>query len=230
MRLLSLIQQKYWISRRKIVDIIKKWWLLVNWEKVSEFWFILKKWDNIVFSFDKKKYNLTFDSFDISTKIVLFNKPVGYVVSKTDKFNKNIYLLLPEKFKNYYYIWRLDKNSCWLLLLTNNPKIVNEYEHPKFWIKKEYEVEIKQKFNELDKKNMIKWIYDENEFLKFFNIEFIEKKWRYFLNIVLNEWKKRHIRRVLKYFWYDIICLKRISEWQYKLWKLEEWKYIEVNI
>ncbi len=36
--------------------------------------------------------------------LILLNKPVGYVASKSDPHNKTIYELLPPEFKNYYYI------------------------------------------------------------------------------------------------------------------------------
>jgi 16S rRNA U516 pseudouridylate synthase RsuA-like enzyme len=43
--------------------------------------------------------------------MIVFNKPIGVVCSKSDKHNKTIYELLPKKFANYFYIGRLDKDS-----------------------------------------------------------------------------------------------------------------------
>ncbi len=75
--------------------------------------------------------------------IVLFNKPKGYAVSKEDKHNKTIYELLPaSRKKDFYYIGRLDKDSHGLLLLTNDPALVDYYEKPENDIHKIYEVQI----------------------------------------------------------------------------------------
>ncbi|MDR2189791.1 MAG: hypothetical protein LBP53_00955 [Candidatus Peribacteria bacterium] len=77
-----------------------------------------------------------------SPKLVLFNKPKGYVVSKSDPHTPTIYTLLPSAFHHYYYIGRLDKESRGLLLLTDSPALVHRYTHPKFHIEKEYLVQL----------------------------------------------------------------------------------------
>jgi pseudouridine synthase len=53
-----------------------------------------------------------------------------------------MYELLPEKFHQYYYIGRLDKESRGLVLLTNSPELVHQYEHPSFNITKEYLIQL----------------------------------------------------------------------------------------
>jgi 23S rRNA pseudouridine2605 synthase len=58
--------------------------------------------------------------------------------------------LLPEKFQNYFYIGRLDKDSRGLLLMTNDSSLVNEYEHPSKKIEKEYIVQIDRQFSSND--------------------------------------------------------------------------------
>jgi 16S rRNA U516 pseudouridylate synthase RsuA-like enzyme len=47
--------------------------------------------------------------------------------------------------------------------------------------------------------------------------------------VILNEWKKRHIRRVIKNLWYHLIDLQRIKEAQYTLpndLSEGEWRYV----
>ncbi|MDR0650179.1 MAG: hypothetical protein LBG59_01925 [Candidatus Peribacteria bacterium] len=81
---------------------------------------------------------------------MLFNKPKGYVVSKSDPYNTTIYELLPPTFQTYYYIGRLDKESRGLLLLTNTPKLVHQYEHPRFAITKEYLIQLSSPLSSAD--------------------------------------------------------------------------------
>lgn len=177
--------------------------------------------------------------------IVAFNKPKGFVVSKDDKFNKTIYEFLPDSWKrDFFYVGRLDKDSNWLLLLTNVPELVNEIEHPSKNIFKIYEVFINKNL----KTNLIKkfkkgffvseeWRLANHEDDKKFkdeNIEFLQmydvsvqkdNKWRPFLRVLLTYWKKRHIRRMLKAVWYDVKSLTRIKFWKYELWNLKSWQY-----
>jgi 16S rRNA U516 pseudouridylate synthase RsuA-like enzyme len=39
-----------------------------------------------------------------SSILILFNKPIGCVASKSDPHNKTIYDILPPEYHNYYYI------------------------------------------------------------------------------------------------------------------------------
>ena len=159
--------------------------------------------------------------------LILFNKPQWVVVSKSDPHNKTIYELLPEEFQNFYYIWRLDRESRGLLLLTNSSQLVYQYEHPKFWIEKEYIITVTSKISLDDLQQMKTWVIDDGEKLKFLDIK---EKAPLQYRILLNEGKKRHIRRVIKCLWYILTDLQRIQEWKWKLWDLEEWKRKKIKI
>lgn len=177
--------------------------------------------------------------------IVAFNKPVDYVVSKDDKHNKTIYEILPKSWKeDFYYVWRLDKDSRGLLLLTNVSELVNEFEHPSRNIFKIYEVEITKPFRTQLRDRFKKWILvtedwelvknpqDEKyrwvqmDYLQAYDVSYHkDSKWRYFVRILLTYWKKRHIRRMLKAFGYKINSLTRVKYWKYELWKIRPWQY-----
>jgi len=177
--------------------------------------------------------------------IVMFNKPIWYVVSKYDKHNKIIFDILPTSWKkDFYYIWRLDKDSTWLLLLTNVPELVNEIEHPSRNIFKIYEVQIDKPLKTQLKEKFKKWIlvtqegeyvkntkdpirrWKEMDLLKMHDVSYHkDSRWRYFVRVLLTYWKKRHIRRMLKAFWYKINSLTRVKFWKYELWNLKTWSY-----
>jgi 23S rRNA pseudouridine2605 synthase len=178
--------------------------------------------------------------------IVSFNKPKWFVVSKEDKHNKTIFELLPSSWKkDFYYIGRLDKDSHWLLLLTNSPELVNYFENPKSRIIKIYEVKINKLLKDRHISIMKKWIpvneewesikdVAENknskskiELLKFYDVTKTRtrKNWE-ILRILLKEWKKRHIRRLLNAFDYKVLDLKRIKVWKYEIGNIKIWKYM----
>lgn len=90
------------------------------------------------------------------SQIILFYKPVGYTVSKSDPHNDTIFDILPFEWKRIYYpIGRLDKDSCGLLLLTDNSVWVNQLSHPRYEHHKVYHVLLKQKWNPVDEAAML---------------------------------------------------------------------------
>lgn len=218
MQIIPYLQSSKWLSRRKIVALIKNDQIFLNNEKIESFKSELKNGDILtIIDENWDKENVTISEFNesLNWKIILFNKPKWYVVSKSDPHNSTIYELLPEKFKNRYYIWRLDKDSRWLVILTGTPALVHQIEHPKFEIDKEYLIQLTSQFKDEDKQKAKSWILDEWEVLKFKDIMHTKDALVY--KVILKEWKKRHIRRVIKHLWYNLIDLQRIKEAQRSL-------------
>ena len=230
MQIIPFLQNSKWLSRRKIVSLIQNGQIFLNNEKIESFKSELKNWDALTIIDDEwNNENVTISECSDSPKwkLILFNKPKWYVVSKSDPHNSTIYELLPEEFKNRYYIGRLDKDSRGLVLLTDTPALVNQFEHPKFGIEKEYLIQLSTPFREWDHQKVKSWIIDEWEQLKFLDIQPTKNPLTY--KVILNEWKKRHIRRVIKKLWYNLIDLQRIKEAQYYLpddLPEGQWKYV----
>ncbi len=93
--------------------------------------------------------------------------------------------------------------------------MVNEYEHPKHGIEKEYIVELDRSLHHADLKKAIEGVRDEDEVLKTLKITLFKKPYHY--DIVLNEGKKRHIRRLFRALGYRVMDLQRIREGKYVL-------------
>jgi len=226
MRLLTYIQTRHQISRRNFVALIKQGCVFVNEKKIDAYTQEVQNGDHIIITSPKYTLKETVQIEQTSSKIILFNKPKGYVASKSDPHNKTIYDMLPPEFKNYYYIWRLDKDSHWLLLLTDDPGLVNSYEHPKHGIEKEYVIELDRTLHHADLKKALQWVVYEDETLKALKITVFKKPYHY--TIVLNEGKKRHIRRMFQVIWYRVLDIKRIREGEYRLGdiKVGEWRIV----
>lgn len=218
MQIIPFLQNSKWLSRRKIVSLIQNNKIFLNNENVESFKSELKNWDILTIineEWDKENIKVSESVESPKWKLILFNKPKWYVVSKSDSHNSTIYEILPEDFKNRYYIWRLDKDSRWLVLLTDTPALVHQFEHPKFQIEKEYIIKLTSQFTEEDRQRAKSWIIDEWNQLKFKDIQPTKNALTY--KVTLNEWKKRHIRRIIKHLWYNLIDLQRIKEAQYEL-------------
>lgn len=243
--LLKYLQKTKWISRRDFVSMLSQEAIFLNWNKINALDTEIDIWDKITIILpNQKNFEETINFMpNTKSKIIVFNKPKGFVVSKDDKFNKTIFQILPKSWlKDFYYIWRLDKESHWLLLLTNNPELVDYFESPKNRVLKIYEVKIDKPFRTSDMIKAKKWIpVDEQwnkinltncdnqvfyEELSFYAITPVKtNKNEIFLRVVLNEWKKRHIRRLLKALEYKTLDLRRIKFWKYELWDIKPWKY-----
>jgi len=246
MKIYQYLQTK-WISRRKCVQLIKDWAIFLNNLKIESFNQEVGNGDELRIEANplrpatldisrlsvgnsglrvsrEGREDIMYDIVEFwgenetESQIILFNKPKGYVVSKNDKYNQTIYEILPSEFKNkYYYIGRLDKDSHGLLVLTDDPKLVNYYEHPKNEVIKEYIVQLDRKYIEFDSIKCLSWITDEWDLLKFKSLKSFAENGKYFLNITLNEWKKRHIRRLLRNLGYHVLDLQRVREGDWEL-------------
>ena len=98
--------------------------IFINKEKVNNYKAELLEKDLLEIPDLKLQEYILSDASNTENKkpdFILFNKPKGYTCSKADPHNQIFYSLLPEAFKNYYYIGRLDKDSCGLILLAKNP-------------------------------------------------------------------------------------------------------------
>jgi len=231
MQIIQYLQSNKWLSRRKIVSLIQSERIFLNNKNIESFKTELKNWDILTVineEWIKENIAISEDNKTQQWKIIVFNKPKWYVVSKSDPHNNTIYELLPEEFWNWYYIWRLDKDSRWLVILTNTPSLVHQIEHPKFEIDKEYLIQLTSQFKDEDKQRAKSWIIDEWELLKFKDI--IPTKDTLIYKVILKEGKKRHIRRVIKHLWYNLIDLQRIKEAQRTLpkdLKEGEWRFVK---
>ncbi len=245
MEILSYIQQISWFARRKIIIFLQKEFIKLNDKIIKDRKQNLNFGDKITISLPwYKAQTFIVKEQKKRSEMIILNKPKWFVVSKDDPHNKTIFEMLPSGFKeNRYYIGRLDKNSHWLVLLTNKTEVVNAFEHPIHGIEKEYLVTIDRPFGNNDMKLSKKWVLVDNEWrkfnwlspkqksyveqkdvLSFKKVSYFQKKWKHCLNIILTEWKKRHIRRLLKALWYKTIDLKRERMSNYTLWNIKPWK------
>jgi 23S rRNA pseudouridine2605 synthase len=223
MLLRDYLQTNHWISRRKIVDLIKQWNVFLNEKKIESYKQEINKNDSLKISLLKIDEIINFEHKENIPELLAFNKPRWYTCSKSDPHNKTFYEILPNEFKNrYYYIWRLDKDSHWLMLLTSNPKLVHEFEHPSKEILKTYIIVLNKPFNRNLKEKILNGIHEWWELLWTKEIK-EQEGWK--IEITLNEGKKRHIRRIFKSLQYEVVDLQRISIWKYKLWNLKEGEY-----
>lgn len=274
MKLLTYIQQNYGLARRTITEAIKEKRVFLDGEAVEWYSTILKNGQRLEAKILDRRINDVVTDTEIQSELIVFHKPMGYVCSKNDAHNKTIYRLIGDEYKNHYYIGRLDKDSRGMVMLTNDPKIVDQYEHPRNKIEKEYIVTVKvrdqdfvkrildgsregtyerdtqEKFIDLVKSLFTKGLLvdedgrlakkannsadllriidmilvsEHNSELRRLRIEEPDTRSKIFVvRMVLNEGKKRHIRRIRSAIGGEVLDLVRVRIGDYELGKLEE--------
>ena len=212
-------------SRRQTEDLIRRGLVRIN-GKTAELGQKIKSQDEVEVNGEKIRT-------DIKKVYTKLNKPVGYVCSnRLFKGEKNIFSLVDIDEK-LFSIGRLDKDSCGLIILTNDGDLTYKLTHPKFEHQKTYLVTLKKDFR-LKNNNLIKEL--EDKFRK--GVDIKEKtlarvKEIIFLSendvkIVLAEGKKRQIREMFKFFNLRIERLQRINFAGVGLGVLREgeWEYL----
>jgi 23S rRNA pseudouridine2605 synthase len=150
-----------------------------------------------------------------SSKIYLaLNKPRGVVTTAADeKGRETVYVYLPEDLPWIAPVGRLDKASEGLLLLTNDSAWAACITAPETHLDKTYHVQITAIANE----KMLQSLRDgirtsDGEFLRVKNVRMLRHGERHsWLEIVLDEGKNRHIRRMLEELKIEVLRLVRVA-------------------
>lgn len=104
MRLITYIQTRHQISRRNFVSFVSQGYVSVNGKAISSYTQEVITGDKLNIKAPNFAIDETIEESQKNTTLILLNKPIGYVASKSDPHNKTIYEILPPEFKNYYYI------------------------------------------------------------------------------------------------------------------------------
>ena len=150
-----------------------------------------------------------------SSKIYLaLNKPRGVVTTAADEKNREtVYAYLPEGLPWIAPIGRLDKASEGLLLVTNDSEWAARITAPETHLDKTYHVQISGIGDEALLQSMRNGIStSDGEFLRVKNVRMLRHgEHNSWLEIVLDEGKNRHIRRMLEELKIEVLRLVRVA-------------------
>lgn len=160
---------------------------------------------------------------------VILNKPADYVSSNIDESRYKSYkhLLNNCPYKDIIEIvWRLDVDTTWLLLLTNNWKLIHRLIHPKKDIFKTYYIESLHDISKQDLEKLENWLQiDDFITKKAIANKISEKK----LELSISEWKFHQVKKMLQAINNEVIKLHRISIGEIKIGDLNEWNWRYLN-
>lgn len=185
-------------SRRKVEEQILSGHVLVNDNTVTDLATNIDPQIDVVYLSGKK--------IELPEFIYLaLDKPEGYTVTKNDAHaKKTVFELLPE-IPGLVAVGRLDRDSCGLLIFTNDGDFVQNLIHPSKSIEKEYLVRTKEPLPSLALTQLRQGVKLEDGFIKPVSITELDNG----LKIIITQGKKRQIRRMLKAVGADVIYLQR---------------------
>jgi 23S rRNA pseudouridine2605 synthase len=147
-----------------------------------------------------------------------YHKPRGIIVTKSDpQGRETVFDALAKQGYNtttLRYIGRLDFNSEGLLLMTSDGSLVHALTHPRYHIKKVYEVCVDKKVLVADGRKMVEeGVVSEGEVLRAGKVSAMNLKTEdgHWYGVDLYEGKKRQIRRIFEGLGYIVMRLKRVQ-------------------
>lgn len=160
--------------------------------------------------------------------ILLLNKPVGYVCSRTGQGGRTVYDLLPDKYLHLELIGRLDKDTSGLLLLTNDGQLANQLTHPSFQKQKVYEVTVDKSLSISDIEQLesgVKLNDGPSAFDAVHKISDVD------FRVTLHEGRNRQIRRTFQALGFEVTRLHRTKFGDYVLpSNLQKGEFSEVDV
>lgn len=211
-------------SRRKCEEYIVQGRVKVN-NKVAE----------LGRKIDPKKDEVLFDGKKILIQeeliYILLNKPIGYVTTAKDQFNRDSVLDLVKTNKRLVPVGRLDMYTSGALILTNDGDFVYKVTHPKHEIEKTYTVTIKGIVKQEEIEVLKKGVEIEDYITKPAKVKILktdEEKNQSRLEITIHEGKNRQVRKMCEAIGHKVLALHRskIAGIGVKDIPLGKWRYL----
>ncbi len=213
-------------SRRKCEEYILQGKVKVNGKVISKLGTKINI-ENDVVEFENKKIK------NNSKKIyILLNKPIGYVTTVKDQFERDTVLNLVKVKERIVPVGRLDMYTSGALILTNDGEFVNKLTHPSHEINKTYNVTVKGIITNEDINNLENGvIIDEDYKTKPANVKIlkIEKEKNISrIQITIHEGKNRQVRKMCSAINKKVLALHRAKIGQITVNNLEigKWRYL----
>lgn len=159
---------------------------------------------------------------------ILMNKPLGTVCSRRKQGDvPTIYELLPPHLHHLKVAGRLDKDSCGLLLLTDDGDTIFKLTHPKFNKQKIYIVRLDRPLKQDDQDKIITGIEIEDGISQF-QVKPSDSEEPNEYTVTMHEGRNRQIRRTFKQLGYTVTFLQRTEFGEYKLSTLTDKLYLQI--
>lgn len=213
-------------SRRKAEELIQQGKIKVNGKVTTE----------LGTKINPEKDKIEYEEKLIRTQnekiYILLNKPIGYVTTAKDQFDRDSVLDLVKIKQRVVPVGRLDMYTSGALLLSNDGDFVYQVTHPKHEIEKTYTVTIKGIVQEEAVEQLRKGINIEDYTTKPAKVRILkieEEKNQSRLEITIHEGKNRQVRKMCEAINHKVLALHRskIAGIGVKDLPLGKWRYLK---
>lgn len=208
-------------SRRKAEEYILSGRVTVNGSVVKELGTDIS--DKDIVMVDGKKVGLPDKKL-----YFMVNKPVGYVTTAHDPFQrKTVMDLIPKTFGRVFPIGRLDFNTTGMLLFTNDGDFANSIMHPSGEISKKYEATLAKELKREDIVRIESGIEIDGRKTSPSKVQKLKPlgEERARAIITIHEGRNREVRKLFEAVGNRVVTLKRIQIGQLELGDLPVGKY-----
>ena len=212
-------------SRRKAEERILQGKVQVNGKVVTELGTKVQpgkdevKYENKIVQIENKKI------------YILLNKPIGYVTTVKDQFNRDSVLDLVKIKERLVPVGRLDMYTSGALILTNDGNFVYKITHPKHEITKTYNVTLKGKITKDEIENLMAGVVIDDYKTKPAKVRILkidEQKDISRVEIIIHEGKNRQVRKMCEAIGKKVLALHRskIGDIGVQNLKIGKWRYL----
>ena len=212
-------------SRRKCEEYITDGRIKVNGKIINE----------LGTKVNPEKDEIYFDDKKIENKeelvYILLNKPIGYVTTAKDQFNRDTVMNLIKIKERVVPVGRLDMYTSGALLLSNDGNFVYKITHPKHEINKTYTVTLKGIVTKEDVEKLEKGVDIGGYTTKPAKVKILKtdiEKNISRLEITIHEGKNRQVRKMCEAIGKKVQALhrKKIGNISVKTLKIGQWRYL----
>lgn len=162
---------------------------------------------------------------------VLLNKPIGYVTTVKDQFNRKTVLDLINLKETLKPVGRLDMYTSGALMLTNDGDFIYQLTHPKFEIEKTYTVTLKGIITQEEVKKLSEGVEIEDYVSGKAKVKILktnEEKKISRIQITIHEGKNREVRKMCEAIGKKVLALHRrkIGNIDVKNLEIGEWRFL----
>lgn len=205
MKLNVYLTQSGLCSRRKAVDLIKSGEITVNHWKTTDPGYLVQEKDTI--RYKKQIIKLTHEE----PIYIAINKPLGIVTTLADTHGRaTIIDLLGKKWKQRVFpIGRLDTHTSGIIILTNDGNLCHKLAHPRYNIKKVYQITLDKPLEPEHARLITKGLYLTDGPIKVDKLEQGYNTTK--AKVTIHSGRNRIVRRIFESLGYKTKSLERIS-------------------
>ena len=228
-RLQKFIANQGICSRRKAEEYITSGRIKVNGNVIMELGTKIDPSKDVVEVDGKKISNIS------GKKVyILLNKPIGYVTTTRDQFNRNTVLDLVNVKEKVLPVGRLDMYTSGAIILSNDGDFIYKITHPKYEVEKTYNVTLKGQVTDEEIEQLRNGVQIENYVtgkakVKILRID--KEKDLSRVEIIIHEGKNREVRKMCEAIGRKVLALHRtkIGNISVKDLRLGTWRYLKPN-